>query len=115
MIKCDDINKKNKEKCSSPAKFMVKLNKETEYIHPRCGRHGRNIDKIPIINEHVENKEKIKKGRKPKPKINEEINITVEKVEDKYVNTNDKNKLEKLFLKIDELCDLLNKTDINDK
>jgi hypothetical protein len=110
MIKCDDINKKNNEKCLSPAKFMAKLNKETEYIHPRCGRHVRNIDKIPMINDLNENKEKKKKGRKPKPKINEELNNTVEKV-----NINDENKLEKLFLKIDELCNLLNKTDINDK
>lgn len=31
------------------------------------------------------------------------------------ITENIENKLEILFLKIDELCDLLNKTDINDK
>lgn len=118
MIKCDDINKKTNEKCSSDAKWKVKINNETEYIHPRCGRHSRNMEKIFIINDIDENKEK-KKDRKTKSKMDNEINNITENIENKYVSENlnkkTENKLEILFLKIDELCDLLNKTDINDK
>lgn len=32
-------------KCSSDAKWKVKINNETEYIYPRCGRHSRNMEK----------------------------------------------------------------------
>lgn len=49
MIECDDIDKKNKEKCKSPAKWNVKKKDEKDYIHPRCGRHSRNMDKILIL------------------------------------------------------------------
>ena len=113
-MKCDDINKKINEKCMSDAKFMVRLNKETDYIHPKCGRHSRKIDKkdkLPIINEKNENK----KCRKPDIENNEEINNPDIKVQDKYININNTNKYNKLFEKIDELCILLNKTDINNK
>lgn len=51
--------------------------------------------------------------------MDNEINNITENIENKYVSENlnkkTENKLEILFLKIDKLCDLLNKTDINDK
>lgn len=109
MIKCDDINKKTNQKCSSDAKWKVKINNETEYIYDRCGRHSINMDRKIIINDLDRNIEKDKKGKNPKNDNN--IKNTIEKKEDKYVNGN----LNKLFLKIDELCNLLNKTDINNK
>ena len=35
-------------KCDNPAKWKVKLNNETEYIHPRCGTHSKKLDRFPI-------------------------------------------------------------------
>ncbi len=116
-MKCDDTNKKNNEKCMSDAKFMVKFNKETDYIHPKCGRHCRKIhenDKIPIINEKNQ-KPRNSKYRETDFENNEEINNIDMKVKDKYEHINKTNKYDKLFEKIDELCDLLNKTDIDNK
>jgi hypothetical protein len=60
MLKCEDIDKKNNKKCSSDAKWMVKINNETDYTKPRCGRHCRKLEKIPIDKDF--NKSKEKKG-----------------------------------------------------
>lgn len=39
---------KNKEKiitiCNKPTKYIIRLENEEEYNHPRCGIHSRNID-----------------------------------------------------------------------
>lgn len=58
--------KKNKEegeknqKCNKPTKYIIKLENEEEYSHPRCGIHSRNIDdknKIPLDEFMNQNKE----------------------------------------------------------
>lgn len=120
MIECDDVDKKNNEKCKSPAKWNVKKKDEKEYIHPRCGRHSRNMDKILIENTNEIKSEKKKRGRKTKLSNNEEnnelkINIEKDKTDESEIdviyskNSNNKEeKIKTLFRKIDELCDLLN-------
>lgn len=120
MIECDDVDKKNNEKCKSPAKWNVKKKDEKEYIHPRCGRHSRNMDKILIENTNEIKSEKKKRGRKTKLSNNEEnnelkINIEKDKSDESEIdviyskNSNNKEeKIKTLFRKIDELCDLLN-------
>lgn len=120
MVECDDVDKKNKEKCKSPAKWNVKKKDEKEYIHPRCGRHSRNMDKILIENTNEIKNKKKKRGRKPKLSNNEEnnelkINIEKDKTDECEIgviyskNRNNKEeKIKTLFRKIDELCDLLN-------
>jgi hypothetical protein len=120
MIECDDVDKKNNEKCKSPAKWKVKKKDEKEYIHPRCGRHSRNMDKILIENTNKIKSEKKKRGRKTKLSNNEEnnelkINIEKDKTDESEIdviyskNSNNKEeKIKTLFRKIDELCDLLN-------
>lgn len=118
MIECNDVDKKNNEKCKSPAKWNVKINDEKEYIYPRCGRHSRNMDKILIENT----KEKKKRGRKPKLLENDENNelkfsVEEDKIEKSDIqemtypknNNNKDEKIKILFTKINELCNLLNK------
>lgn len=125
MIECDDIDKKNKEKCKSPAKWNVKKKDEKEYIHPRCGRHSRNMDKILIENTNEIKNEKKKRGRKPILSNNElnelKINIQKDKTDESEIDViyskNSNNKEEKikiLFRKIDELSDLLEKIQVLD-
>lgn len=107
MVECDH------EKCKSPAKWNVKKKDENNYIHPRCGRHSRNMDKILIENKNKMIKEKKKRGRKRKPKLKN--NIEKDKIEENKIDViyskninNKEEKIKKLFKKIDELCDLLN-------
>lgn len=127
MVECDDIDKKKNKKCESPAKWIVRINNEIDYIHPRCGRHSRNMDKRLIENTNEIIKEKKKRGRKPKITKNDEkydnennelkINSEKDKKEESDIqeisypknNNNKDEKIKILFTKIDELCDLLNK------
>lgn len=56
--KCDAILKDpffNNSVCGSPAKWKVKLEKEKEYLHYRCGRHTRDLEKISLYNKKKEN------------------------------------------------------------
>lgn len=118
MVECDDIDKKKNKKCESPAKWLVKTNGEEDYIHPRCGRHSRNKDKILIENKYETVEENKKRGRNSKTlKIDEnnEIKIIKEEYKEKediqklpHQNNNNDKKMEILFTKIDELCNLLN-------
>jgi hypothetical protein len=69
---CDAILKDpffNNSICGSSAKWKVKEENENDYIHLRCGRHARNLDRISLydkknenfninINKNVNNKEK---------------------------------------------------------
>ena len=118
MIECDSIDKKKNKKCESPARYTVKIDNE---IHYKCGRHTRNMDKQLI---EIEEKEKKKRGRKPKLlKLNEldenrelEINKEKNEIRKEYIqeisypkfNSNKDEQIKLLFTKIDWLCDLLN-------
>lgn len=81
MSLCDD-RKKNGELCGKPAKFKIKMENETEYIHPRCGIHSKKInekDKILLDKINQENKENNNKN------INNVINDFDKKI---YINDN---------------------------
>lgn len=38
--------KKNGEICNKPTKYIIKIDNNEEYIHPRCGMHSKNIDEL---------------------------------------------------------------------
>jgi hypothetical protein len=121
MIECDGIDKKKNKKCESPARYTVKIDNE---IHYRCGRHTRNMDKQLIENIEIEEKEKKKRGRKPKLlksdeldenrelEINKEKNEIgkedIQEISHPKFNSNKDEQIKLLFTKIDRLCDLLN-------
>jgi hypothetical protein len=51
----------NGETCNKPTKYVIRLEKEEEYKHPRCGMHLKNIEdinKIKIDEFYQKNKEK---------------------------------------------------------
>lgn len=74
---CDAILKDpffNNSICGSPAKWKVKLEKEKEYLHYRCGRHARDLEKISLYD---------KKSEKISINVNKKI-INQEKHEDEH-------------------------------
>lgn len=82
-------------KCNNPANYFVKINNETEYIHPRCGTHSRKIneeDKIPI------------KGKK------ENVNKQIRK--NTKFEYNDEDEIERLGFKFDDLLKYLESDEI---
>lgn len=53
--------KKNGELCNKPTKYIIRLEKEEEYKHPRCGLHLKNIEdnnKITIDEFYQKNNKK---------------------------------------------------------
>lgn len=130
MIKCDGIDKKKSEKCNSPAKYTINIDDKTCY---RCGRHSRNMNKVLI--ENTDDIVKEIKKREQKPKIlksdengdeyndNKKLNIEKEEYSDiqeklSYQNENINNinyEKNNKYKKIDELCNLLNNNNINNK
>jgi hypothetical protein len=111
MIKCDGIDKKKNEKCESPAKYIVKIDNKT---HSRCGRHSRNMNKELIENNEKKKREiksKVLKIDKNEDNKSKELNNKEEEnnIQEVYYQKNNKDKkIETLFVKIDELCNLLN-------
>lgn len=124
MIQCDGIDIKKGSKCNSPAKYIVNIDEKKYY---RCGRHSRNINDKELIENTTDDvvKEKKKRGRKVlKNDENKELNIEKEdsnlqeklSYQNENINNNlnnEKNKMEILFAKIDELCKLLNNNTID--
>jgi hypothetical protein len=50
---------KIREICKKPTKYIIKIEEEEDYIHPRCGIHSRNIDdKNKIKIDELKNKNK---------------------------------------------------------
>jgi hypothetical protein len=51
---CDAVLKDpffNNGICGSAAKWKVKEENESDYTHLRCGRHVRNLDRIPLYDK----------------------------------------------------------------
>lgn len=132
VINCDGIDKKKDKNCELSAKYIVNIDNKKHY---RCGRHSRNMDNKELIDNIV--KEKKKRGRKPKmikndknkdsniEKENENNNVNnniQEKISHQDENINNFNneinnkyrKIEILFTKMDELCNLLSNNIINE-
>lgn len=114
---CDAVLKDpffNNSICGSPAKWKVKLEMEKDYLHYRCGRHSKNLDRVSLydkkinkidinINKNVNNKEKYED--KDKFDLNELI---------KYIESGQYKKdipieIENLFREIDFLNENIEK------
>jgi flagellar hook-associated protein FlgK len=84
--------KKNGEICNKPTKYIIKLENEKEYIHPRCGMHLKNIDdtnKIKLDEFYQKNKKNDNNTidlDDVANNFNEKINITNDKNNEKNNN-----------------------------
>lgn len=40
---------KNEETCNKPTKYIIRLENEEKYVHPRCGIHSKKVDDVNKI------------------------------------------------------------------
>lgn len=108
--KCDSIFKDPCYKgyiCNKEAKYMVKLETEKEYIHPRCGTHAKKMDKVEL---YIKNKRNINKNeKKVKNKNNNDFIFNLEElleyIESEKCKTDIPTEIQNLFNEIDKLND----------
>lgn len=88
----------NGKKCNKIAKWKIKLKKEENYIHLRCGIHAKNKDKI-----YINNKEK--KLKKDKGNEQNDINISklIKYIESRQYKKDIPSNVSVLFYEFDNL------------
>lgn len=97
--KCNAIFKDpffNGSICNKKAKYMIKIEGEENYIHPRCGTHSKKEDKIEL---YPKNKKNI--NDKNKEKVNDKNIFNLDELL-KYIEDED-NEIDRLNDNIEKL------------
>lgn len=120
---CDAVLKDpffNNSICGSPGKWKVKLEKEKDYLHYRCGRHSRDLDRISLydkkskkininINKNVSNQEKYEESKKIEDEHKFDLNELLKYIESGQYKKDIPIEIEKLFREIDFLNENIEK------
>ena len=96
--------------CGSPAKWKVKEENENNYVHLRCGRHSRNLDRISLYDKNDKKKENFNTNIKINVNNKEKNDKELFNLEEllKYIESSQYKKdipieIENLFKEIDNL------------
>lgn len=96
-------SKKSEEQCHKPAKYIIRLENEKEYNHPRCGIHSKNIDNINKItyNDYKNKENNVNNKLNLESDFDRKININDPKIKED-INTEFNNKNEDNNKKMDK-------------